>query len=106
MDTQLLKRIVPILLCFLAANAAAEDPRAKAAREELEKQLGMMVGKQPTKVRVDFVALDDPNYKIEEATFELDGRNLGGPSLRELSDDGTHLIWNGDVTPGKHTVKV
>ena len=78
------KRTVVALLLLLAANAVAEDAQAKAAREELERQLGQMVGKQPTKVRVDFVALDDPNYKIEEATFELDGRSLGGPSLSEL----------------------
>ena len=99
-------RAVAALLFLFSATAVAEDAQAKAAREELERQLGQMVGKQPTKVRVDFVALDDPNYRIEAATFELDGRSLGGPSLSELSTDGTHLVWNGDVSPGKHTVKV
>ncbi len=100
------KRLVCLLLLFISATAAAEDAKAKAAREELERQLSQMVGKQPTKVRLDFIGLEDPNYKIEEASFELDGRSLRTPPLSELSDDGTHLIWNGDVTPGKHTVKV
>lgn len=100
------KRTLLVLIFALAASALAEDPKAKAAREELERQLHQMVGKQPTKVRVDFVGLDDPNYKIEEASFDLDGRSLSSPSLAQLSEDGTHLVWNGDVTPGKHTVKV
>ena len=29
-----------------------------------------------------------------------------GPPSPSFSADGTHLVWNGDVTPGKHTVKV
>ncbi|MDP1829904.1 MAG: hypothetical protein Q8L48_41970 [Archangium sp.] len=101
-----IKRTLAAVIFLAAMTAAAEDPKAKAAREELEKQLHQMVGKQPTRVRVEFLSLDDPNFQIEEATFELDGRRLGGPSLSQLSQDGTHLIWNGDVTPGKHTVKV
>ena len=102
----MLKRIVIALLMTVAAVSLAEDAKAKAAREELEKQLTQMVGKQPTKVRVDFIGLEDPNYRIEEATFELDGRGLRTPLLTELSEEGTHLVWNADVTPGKHTVKV
>lgn len=98
------KRTIAAVLFLVAATAAAEDPNA--AREELDRQLHQLVGKQPTKVRVDFLGLDDPNYQIEEAQFELDGRSLGGPSLSELSTEGAHLVWNGDVTPGKHTVKV
>ncbi len=98
-------RILLVLLVVGASGALAEDAKAKAAREELEKQLSQMVGTQPTKVRIDYVALDDPNYRLEEATFQLDGRSLGTPSLGQLSEEGTHLVWNGDVTPGKHTVR-
>jgi chemotaxis protein histidine kinase CheA len=100
------KRLACLLLLFISATAAAEDAKAKAAREELERQLNQMVGKQPTKVRIDFIGLEDPNYRIEEASFELDGRSLRSPPLSQLSDEGTHLVWNGDVSPGKHTVKV
>ena len=100
------KRLACLLLLFVSATAAAEDANAKAAREELERQLSLMVGKQPTKVRLDFIGLEDPNYKIEEASFDIDGRRLRSPPLGQLSSEGTHLIWNGDVTPGKHTVKV
>ncbi len=106
LETKLHKRIIIALLVTVAALALAEDPKAKAAREELERQLTQMVGKQPTKVRVDFIGLEDPNYRVEEATFELDGRTLRAPLFTQLSDEGTHLVWNGDVTPGKHTVKV
>lgn len=102
----IIKRSALTLLLWFATVAFAEDPAAKEARDELEKQLHQMVAKQPTKVRVDFIGLDDPNYKIEEAAFELDGRMLITPPLTQLADDGAHLVWNGDVTPGKHTVKV
>ena len=101
-----IQRTAAALLCLLAATAVAEDAKAKAAREELERQMGVMVEKPPTKIRIDFIGLDDPNYRIEEATFELDGRGLSAPSLMDLSEDGPHLIWNDDVIPGKHTVKV
>lgn len=102
----MISRILVVLLVAVAFSARAEDAKAKAAREELERQLSQMVGKQPTKVRIDYVSIDDPNYALEEASFEIDGRIVGAPSLRELSDEGTHLVWNGDVTPGKHVVKV
>lgn len=89
----------------VAQVAHAEDAKAKAAREELERELNQMVGKPPTKVRVEYVPVDDPNYKLEDAQFELDGRTLTRPALTELEADGTHLVWSGDVTPGKHDVK-
>jgi hypothetical protein len=92
------------VLLLVPALARAEDDKARRAREELERELKAMVGKQPTRVRVDFVAVDDPNYKLEEAAFELDGKALQTPLLSELSDD-THLLWNGDVAPGRHTLK-
>ena len=94
------------LLVVLGAVALGEDPKAKAAREELERQLNQMVGKVPTKVRIDFLGLEEPNYVIEDATFELDGRTLTSPLASKLSEEGTHPVWNGDVTPGKHSVKV
>lgn len=94
---------VTALLC-LGATASAEDEAQRRAREELERQLNQMVGKQPAKVRIDFEALDEPNYKLEDVSFELDGRTLPRPALETLATEGTHAIWNGDVTPGKHIV--
>jgi hypothetical protein len=95
-------------LCALTALAAvaahAEDDARRRAREELERQLKQLVVKQPAKVRIDFEALDDPNYKLEDASFELDGQVLARPALDVLSTEGTHLVWEGDVTPGKHVV--
>lgn len=95
-----------LLVVLLPGLALAEDPKAKAAREELERQLNQMVGKQPTRVRIDMIGLDDPNYRLEEASFELDGRALRSPSVTELGDEGSHLVWEGDAPPGKHVVKV
>lgn len=85
----------------------AEDERERRAREEVEQKLREMVGSLPTKVRIDYSSLDEPNYTLEEATFELDGRPLiTTPSVRDLSREGGTLVWNGDVSPGKHTVRV
>lgn len=95
--------LVTAVLC-LGAAAHAEDEAQRRAREELERQLNQMVGKQPAKVRIDFEALDEPNYKLEDVSFEIDGRTLPRPALEKLATEGTHAIWNGDVTPGKHIV--
>lgn len=101
-----MNRLACALLVVLSATALGEDPKAKAAREELERQLNQMVGKQPTRVRIEFLGLDEPNYVIEDASFELDGKLLTAPLPSKLSEEGTHPVWNGDVTPGKHSVKV
>lgn len=96
-----------LVWCFLGAWAAlAEDAKAKAAREELEKQLAQMVEHEPSRVRVAFVGLDDLNYRLEEATFELDGKPLKAPPLEVLADEGEHLVWTGDATPGRHKLTV
>lgn len=102
----MIARSLLLTALLLPAVAFAEDAKAKAAREELEKQLTQMMGKVPTRVRVDFVGLDDPNYKLEEASFELDGRSLGSPPLSQLMDEGPHLVWEGDAAAGKHVVRV
>ncbi|MFO0597022.1 MAG: hypothetical protein U0228_17025 [Myxococcaceae bacterium] len=102
----MLAKRLTVLALVLPCLALAEDPKAKAAREELEKQLSQMMGKVPTRVRVDIVGLDDPNYKLEEASFELDGRTLPSPSVDKLTDEGQHEVWEGDAAPGKHVVRV
>jgi hypothetical protein len=89
---------------LLSAAAQAEDEAQRKAREELERQLQQMVGRQPTRVRVDFESLDEPMYKLEDASFELDGKTLPRPALEQLMKEGVHLVWNGDVSPGKHVV--
>ena len=101
----LVRSLIAAVLC-LGLVAHAEDEAQRRAREELERQLQQMVGKQPTKVRIDFESLDEPMYKLEDASFELDGRTLSRPALDQLAGEGVHLVWNGDVTPGKHVVAV
>lgn len=97
-----------LVVCVLAlapglAHAADDDARRRAERE-LEQQLGQLVPQQPARVRIDFEALDEPNYALEEATFELDGRPLPRGALDALSAEGTHLIFSGEVPAGKHVV--
>jgi hypothetical protein len=84
--------------------ALAEDAVQRKAREELERELNQMVGTSPTRVRVEFVSPDEPNYKLEQATFELDGKPLKPQSTELLASEGTHEVFSGEVSPGKHTV--
>jgi hypothetical protein len=90
---------------LVASSMRAEDEQARKAREEVERQLKQMVGTPPTRVRVDFDALDEVNYALEQASFELDGKRLTSPSVSELSREGHHLVWIGDVSPGRHVVR-
>ncbi len=94
--------IVGTLLFSVAAHA--EDARQRQAREELERQLKMMVGTPPTKIRVTFVGLDEPNIKVVEASFELDGSSLPSPPLSKLGDEGELPIFVGDIEPGEHVL--
>jgi hypothetical protein len=88
-----------------ALVAHAEDPAQRRAREELERQLQQLVGTaQPARVRVEFQALDEPNYTLDDAAFEIDGRALARPALEQLARDGVHPVWSGEVPPGRHLV--
>jgi hypothetical protein len=100
-----LSRLMLLLALLPAAVAFAETPQEKQAREDLERQLKAMVGTPPTKIRVEFVGLDQPNYELIEASFRLDGRNLPVSDLKKLNSDGEHLIFHGDVEPGPHRLE-
>jgi hypothetical protein len=101
-----LSRLTLLVLALAPASAAfAETDQERQAREDLERQLKSMVGTPPTKIRVDFVGLDQPNYELLEATFELDGTRLPVSDLKKLSSDGEHLIFHGDVRPGEHRLE-
>ncbi len=78
---------------------------AQSAQDELERQLKEMVGKPPTKLLLEYEGLDQPNYKLVEVTFDLDGSSLPVPSLDKLNGEGKHLIFHGDIKPGKHTLE-
>ncbi len=97
-------RIVAVLGLLSASLAFGEDAAQRNAREELEHQLKQMVGTPPTRVRVDFVSPNEPNYVLESATFEVDGKEVKSVPLATLSNEGTHAVFWGDVTPGKHKV--
>lgn len=95
-----------ILVAVLAGMVAhAESERERQAREDLERQLRLMVGTPPTKVKVEFVGLDQPNYELLEANFKLDGNSLRVADLKALNGDGDHLIFHGDVAPGEHSLE-
>ena len=91
---------VSALAMLLLSTAAF----AQNAQDELERQLKEMVGTPPTKIRVAFVGLDEPQYRVEEAVFYLDGTQLPKVSAGTLNPEGEHIIWHGDVKPGQHRV--
>jgi hypothetical protein len=91
-------------LLIAAVLTLAFRARAQSAQDELERQLREMVGKPPTKLLVEYEGLDQPNYKLAEISFELDGSSLPTPALTKLDGEGKHLIFHGDIKPGKHTL--
>lgn len=95
-----LNRATAVLLVLAGASALAQS----SAHDELERQLRELVGNPPTKIRIEFVGLDEPPYKIEEASFALDGVELPKVDPASLNPEGNHLIWHGDVKPGPHRV--
>jgi hypothetical protein len=100
-------RPAPTLLVLCVALVAhAEDDRERRAREELERQLSALVEKAPTRVKIEFQGLDEPNYELTEASVELDGKPLVLPALATLSGEGLHALPAVDVSPGSHVVKV
>jgi hypothetical protein len=88
---------------FLAAVvvAWASSAFAQNAQDELERQLKDMVGKPPTKLHVEYEGLDQPNYKLVEISFTLDGQALPVPGTEKLNE-GKTTIWHGDIKPGRH----
>ncbi|MBM4779783.1 MAG: hypothetical protein GQE15_18925 [Archangiaceae bacterium] len=97
-----------MVVCALVASVSfAEDDAQRRAREELEKQLNQMVEKAPSRVRVEFQPVDDPNFQVEELEISLDGKALKMPTAAAISgwvQDGAMPITTLDVTPGRHKV--
>jgi hypothetical protein len=94
---------VAVAMCA-AALVFAQDGQARA-KAELDAQLKAMTGNRPTKVKVEFVPLDELNYELKDATFELDGTAVRTPLLKSLMGEASVLVFSGDVSPGKHRVK-
>jgi hypothetical protein len=97
-------RGLPLAVCLFAAVALGQGGSTKAAQDELERQLREMVGKPPTRVKVTFIGLDEPQYKLDEVAITLDGAPLSTPSNNVLSQEGEHLIFEGDYKAGDHKV--
>ncbi len=96
-----------IMCALLAGVSFAEDDAQRRAREELEKQLNQMVEKAPSRVRVEFLPVDDPNFQVEELEISLDGKVLKVPTAAAISgwvQDGAMPITTLDVSPGRHKV--
>jgi hypothetical protein len=99
-----MNRIFVAVAVCAAASVFAQDGQARA-KAELDAQLKAMTGNRPTKVKVEFVPLDELNYELKDATFELDGTAVRTPLLKSLMGEGPVLVFSGDVSPGKHRVK-
>jgi len=100
-------RWLTMMLAVTASAAFAEDEAQRRAREELEKQLNQMVGSAPSRVRVEFQSVDDPNFKVEEFEVSVDGKPIKPPSLEAIAgwlQDGPMPIGSTDVAPGQHKV--
>lgn len=93
-----------IVATLLSVPAFGEDSKEQSAREDLERQLKAMVGSPPTKIRITYLALDEPAMKVTEASFELDGSALPAPKLSTLNSEGEHPIFVGDIAPGEHVL--
>jgi hypothetical protein len=91
-------------LLAAAVLSLASAAFAQGAQDELERQLKEMVGKPPTKLHVEYEGLDQPNYKLVEISFTLDGQALPTPSVDKLNE-GKTTIWNGDIKPGSHRLE-
>ena len=98
-----------MVLVVLAVSSAAfaEDDAQRRAREELEKQLTQMVGTAPSRVRIEFQPIDDPNFRVEEFELSVDGKVIKSPTPAAISawiQEGPMAIGVVDVTPGRHKV--
>src|SRR5205814_9331552 len=93
-------------LVLLGAGVAlgGDDAKTKAARDELEHQLSQLVNIPPPKVEIRFAPLDEPNFKLEAVSFELDGAPLPAPGAEQLNSPGDHVVFSGQLKPGAHTL--
>jgi hypothetical protein len=95
------------VMMVVATTARAEDEAQRRAREELERQLNQMVEKAPSRVRVEFQPLEDPNLQVEELTILLDNKPLKAPTTAQIQgwmQDGPMPIAVLDVSPERHLV--
>ncbi|MDX2010584.1 MAG: hypothetical protein SFW67_10355 [Myxococcaceae bacterium] len=91
----------------VGTTVRAEDEAQRRAREELERQLNQMVEKAPSRVRVEFQPLEDPNLQVEELTILLDNKPLKVPTAAQVQgwvQDGPMPVAVLDVSPERHLV--
>lgn len=90
---------------LLSVGASAETEAEKKARAEIEAQLKQLVKSDPGKVRVTYNHFGELNVALTEVTFTLDGAPLKTPGVRDLSDEGKHLVYEGEVSNGQHSLQ-
>jgi hypothetical protein len=94
-----------VVLAGLAAFA--EDAAQRRAREELERQLSQLVEEAPSRVRVEFLPVDDPNCVVEGLEIVVDGKPLKVPTAAAVAgwvQEGPMPVGVLDVKPGRHQV--
>lgn len=102
-----LRDAMVLVVLAMSSAAFAEDDAQRRAREELEKQLTQMVGTAPSRVRIEFQGIDDPNFRVEEFELSVDGKAIKSPTPAAISawiQDGPMAMGVIDVTPGRHKV--
>jgi hypothetical protein len=103
----MMTRWLAAVLLVVASPALAEDDAQRRVREELERELNQMVQKAPSRVRVEFQPLDDPNLRVEELTILLDTKPLKAPTAQQIAgwvQDGPMPVATLDVSPERHLV--
>jgi hypothetical protein len=95
---------IAVLFGGAAAHAAGESASNRDVREELDSDLKKLVDIPPPRLELIFHALDEPNFKLVEAEFTLDGNRLPVPSIAELEKMGEHTLFAGQVGHGQHTL--
>lgn len=96
----------PILVALLGSlpSPAQEDPRTRAAREDLERQLQELTRAPPPRLELLFESPADLGFELVEAQFTLDGVKLVTPAVAELKASGSHRVFIAQVPPGRHEV--
>lgn len=102
-----LRDVMVLVVLAVSSAAFAEDDAQRRAREELEKQLTQMVGTAPSRVRIEFQPIDDPNFRVEEFELSVDGKVIKSPTPAAISawiQEGPMAMGVVDVAPGRHKV--
>ncbi len=102
-----LQHVVVASASLLLAPGALSQEEHQSAQVEIENEMRASLAEiPPPQLRVDFVPIDQPGYKLEKVNVNLDGQPVAAPRAEALSSGGRQQLFSGAVTQGKHEVLV